>query len=346
MYWGLVWLLGLIPPLLLSYYEGWDGAVAALAVGMVALTGAEVVGRLLMEGTLAWQYYATPTIVLVFVSLGLGLITEALRQGGGPFGAAGRQPERRAELRRAIDRGELELQYQPMVSLKTRRVVGAEALVRWRHPQHGLVAPGRFLAFAETTGLAIPLGKWVTEQALDQLPNWKRRFRSGASFTLGLNLTAGEARSAEFRAHLRNSLEQREMDPGSIQLEVTEEVFQEGRQAISELRSLGVRIALDDFGAGPTSMGLLREGAVEGVKLDRAITAGLVAQDGDESTRPIAESILSVARSVGLTVTAEGVESGEQLQVVEALGCDRAQGHYFAEPFPVSSLRSELETGF
>ncbi len=342
-FWGLLWLLALIPPFLLSYYRGWMGAVIALGIGMVVLTGTEVVGGTLTAGAVDWWIYGLATVGLIFVSLGAGITSEALhRAGGDPAGAEARQLRRR-EIQRAIDEGELVLHYQPIVRLATGEVAGLEALVRWNHPRRGMTSPQEFISFAESADLIVPLGNWVLEEALGHYGRWRDRFASESEhFFLSVNLSVRQVQASGFREDLRKVLRRFEMDPDALQLEVTESTVLEAGSQIEQLGDLGVRVAIDDFGKGYSSLSYLSRLEVDGLKVDSGFVDGMVDDEGDLA---IVRSVVQLARSLEMEVTAEGVETGEQRDLLMGLECDFAQGFYFSEPFPVTALGSQITVG-
>lgn len=338
-YLGLLWTLALIPPFLLSFYRGWRGASLALGAGMVALVGTEVAGRLALVGSVDWTVLAIASVGLVAVSLGAGVSSELLyRTGGDPLHAEQRQLRRR-ELERAIGEGELVLYCQPIVAFEDRAVRGLEALVRWKHPSRGLLGPDEFVALAESTGLIVPLGNWVMDEALRHYPRWKERFPGSPRFFLSLNFTTRQCQQAGLRERIRDLLAEYDMPPGALQLEITEEALVRAGTALQRLHGLGLRLVLDDFGQGFSSLSQLSHGEVDGVKIDAAFVKGM---EEDPADRAVVESILGLARGLDLGVTAEGIETRAQFERLSELGCDLGQGYFFAEPFPVTALDGGL----
>jgi len=336
---GFLWTLALIPPFLLSFYRGWRGASLALGAGMVALVGAEVGGRLATVGSVDWAVVAVASVGLVVVSLGAGVSSELFHRLGGSPMDAGRRRVRQTELERAIAEGEFTLYYQPIVDFEERTVRGLEALVRWKHPSRGLLAPDEFVALAESTGLIVPLGNWVMEEALRHYGRWKDRFPGTSDLFLSLNFTTRQCLQAGLQDRVRDLVAEHEVPPGGLHAEVTEEALVEAGTALRRLHGLGVRIVLDDFGKGFSSLSQLSQGEVGGVKIDGAFVRRMGEEPAD---RAVVESILAMGRALDLTVTAEGVETREQFEDLRDLGCSLGQGYFFAEPFPVTALDGGL----
>ncbi len=338
---GFIWVLALIPPFLLAFYRGWAGAAFALVGGMVALTGTEVLGREILDGRINWWVFGVATVALLVVSAGAGAVSELLqRSGGDPRGIDAGESWRR-ELRRAIENGELRLHYQPIVAFEDGKVRGVEALVRWEHPTRGLMSPDQFLTLAKSAGLMVPLGNWVLEEALRRYAPWKERFGSSPVFFLSVNLDTSQCRQPGLRERLRDLLRRSGMEPGDLQVEVTEQALSEASSELAELKRLGVRIAVDDFGKGFVSLSQLRHLRVDGVKIDGAFVRGM---EEDEDDRALVESILQLAGTLDLEVTAEGVETREEHQRLRERGCTFGQGYYFAEPYPVTALELGVPT--
>jgi diguanylate cyclase (GGDEF)-like protein len=230
-----------------------------------------------------------------------------------------------AGLRGAIERGELRLHYQPEVELMTGRVHAVEALLRWEHPERGLLAPGEFITVAEDTGLIVPIGAWVIREACRQAADWP--------VTMRVNLSARQLRDPGLIGVIRDALAESGIPPHDLCLELTESMLMQdvGRSAavLAELRELGVTLALDDFGTGYSSLAYLRHLEVDRLKIDRSFMAELDAQPAEQT---IVAAIIGMARGLGLAVTAEGIETPAQLGRVRALGCDGAQGFLLARP--------------
>lgn len=239
-----------------------------------------------------------------------------------------RRLELEAGLREAMQRGELRLHYQPEVDLASGRVHAVEALLRWEHPEHGLMAPEDFMAVAEDTGLIVPIGAWVIREACLQAAAW-----SATPVTMRVNLSVRQLRDPEFIAVVRDALDRTGLPPQLLCLELTEGLLTQElgpkRSVLAELRDLGVRFALDDFGSGHSSLAYLRHLQVDRLKVDRTFMPELAEQPAEQT---IVAAIVGLARGLGIPVTAAGIETAEQLEQVRALGCDAAQGFLLASP--------------
>ncbi|ODS03257.1 hypothetical protein AUC71_10615 [Methyloceanibacter marginalis] len=235
------------------------------------------------------------------------------------------------ELREAVAQGQLEMNYQPLVRLEDYRVTGAEALLRWRHPQHGLIAPDAFLDVLERGRLARAVGDWTIHEAV----TLARRVRAlgNPSFRANVNLFAVQLRQDELAKTVTKALEANGLPPDALELEITENIFlQEGEAMIGplrQLRDLGVGIAFDDYGTGFASLSLLKRFPLTRLKIDRSFVRNLCSDKEDEA---VVRAIVYLAESFGLEVTAEGVEREDQRQRLLELGCESAQGYLFGRP--------------
>jgi diguanylate cyclase (GGDEF)-like protein len=251
---------------------------------------------------------------------------------------------REAELRRALTDGELRVHYQPLVELATERVVGVEALVRWHHPEHGLVLPGEFIPLAEETGLIVPLGRWVLRQACQQVRSWQAyRLADEPPLTLSVNLAARQFRDLGLTEDVSEALTASGLAPSLLCLEITESVAMEDLETsvakMAQLRALGVRLEIDDFGTGYSGLSSLKRCPIDTLKIDRSFVAGLGTNAEDTA---IVETVIALAGSLGLGVVAEGVETPLQAEALRRLGCTRGQGFLFARPLPVDDLTRRL----
>ncbi len=248
-----------------------------------------------------------------------------------------------AALRRSLDRGELFLEYQPIASLSEARFVSAEALVRWRHRERGVIQPNDFIPTAEETGLIVPLGRLVLESACRQVRQW-RDVAPGSSWRVSVNVAATQLREADFPDVVEQVLEDEELEPAALCLELTESILvDEGivTDVIARIRELGVRISIDDFGTKYSSLSYLTRLSIDELKIDQSFVEGIV---GDESKRAVVSAILAIGKSLGMPVTAEGVETEAQLAELQRLGCDSVQGFYFSKPLsPEECLKSLQE---
>ncbi|MFD0632133.1 putative bifunctional diguanylate cyclase/phosphodiesterase [Catenulispora yoronensis] len=262
------------------------------------------------------------------------------------------------DLRRAVEQDEFVLVYQPIVDLSVGQVVGAEALIRWRHPDRGLLAPAEFLEVAEETHLIVPIGRWVLEEACRQLAAWNAACRADPGcdpeadmLTLAINLSNRQlSHDPDLVTALTDILSRHEVPPGQICLEVTETAVHEAslaaRSALAAFSAAGIMIALDDYGTGYSSLGHLRDIPVDALKIDRTFVDGLTRDRGDEA---IVVAVTTLAHALGMHVIAEGVATSEQHGRLRELGCDFAQGHLFAKPLSAEKfgelLSGELGTG-
>ena len=244
------------------------------------------------------------------------------------------------DLRRAIEAGEFVLHYQAIVSLPRRTLIGFEALVRWQHPQRGLVGPDHFIPAAEETGLIGPLGEWVLREAFAQAAQWP------AHLGLAVNLSPLQLRGGNFVKVLRSALAAAGLAPTRVEIEITENVLLAENSInlaiLHELRALGVRISLDDFGVGFSSLSYLRSFPFKKIKIDRSFVADVV---GNREAAAIVRAITTLGADLDMIITAEGVETEAQLQRVQELGCDEAQGYLISAPRPADELASLIEPG-
>jgi diguanylate cyclase (GGDEF)-like protein len=254
-----------------------------------------------------------------------------------------RMQERRtveAGLRRALDQGELELHFQPLLDTATRRVTAAEALVRWRDPERGLIPPGDFIALAEETGLIIPLSEWVLQTACAEAALWPGGIR------VAVNCSPVQFREARLASVVKAALDAAGLPPHRLELEITEGtllVDQERTLAtLNELREAGVHISMDDFGTGYSSLGYLRRFPFDKIKVDQSFVSQL---PGDPESAAIVRAIVTMSRGMGMTTTMEGVETVEQLGFATDEGCDQVQGFLISRPLPAGDFRRFLSRG-
>ena len=243
-------------------------------------------------------------------------------------------------LRQALGNGELILYYQPKFEIGSGRIVGAEALVRWVHPQRGLVPPGEFIPLAESTGLIVQVGEWVLEQACAQAAVWQKA--GLPPFRLAVNVSAREF-TQSLPARVADTLRRYQLDPSWLELEITESTLMHdiGRVTgiMDRLTALGVALSLDDFGTGYSSLSYLKRFPIHTLKIDRSFTTGI---PGDASDCAIAGTIISMARQLRLRVIAEGVETVEQLDFLRDSGCDEVQGYLYSKPLPAYDFERSL----
>jgi EAL domain-containing protein (putative c-di-GMP-specific phosphodiesterase class I) len=237
------------------------------------------------------------------------------------------------DLREAIERKELELHYQPIVDLRRNVVTGFEALARWCHPVRGMVPPAVFIPVAEDSGLILPLGTWALTEACRRAAEWP------APLKVAVNLSPVQISTPNLDEVIKSILTETGLAPHRLELEITERLFMEDSEktlsALHRLKQLGVRISMDDFGTGYSSLSYLRSFPYDKIKVDRAFVSDLAA--GTEHV-VIVQAVVSIARALGMTTTAEGVETVGQKEFLAALGCDEAQGYLFSAPVTIEKV--------
>jgi diguanylate cyclase (GGDEF)-like protein/PAS domain S-box-containing protein len=242
-------------------------------------------------------------------------------------------------LRRALGRSELCLFYQPVLDVDSGSVVGVEALLRWNHPERGLLRPAEFISLAEDTGLILPIGRWALQEACRQAQRWREADPQRPPLTIAVNLSARQLAQPDVADMVAEALESTGTDPSQVWLEITESVLTGDTEttigALRALKALGVRLSVDDFGTGYSSLLYLKRFPVDTLKVDRAFVAGLGTHPEDTA---IVAGVVRLAQTLGLTAIAEGVETEEQRAALLALGCDLAQGYLFGHPEPPEDL--------
>jgi diguanylate cyclase (GGDEF)-like protein len=244
-------------------------------------------------------------------------------------------------LRRALLRQQFRVYYQPIVALDNNKVAGVEALVRWEHPQRGLLLPEAFLSVAEETGLIVGIGQWVLQEAGKQARIWQERYPATPPLTISVNLSTREFFHPKLVAEV---LDESEIDPASLQLEITEGAMRTNGtsstdRTLRNLKRMGVQLAIDDFGLGYSSLSYLKRFPVDFLKIDRTFIAGLGrGPNGVAKDTEIVKAMIELTHALGLKVIAEGVETSEQLARLRNMKCDFAQGNYFSEPLPSEAL--------
>jgi diguanylate cyclase (GGDEF)-like protein/PAS domain S-box-containing protein len=249
------------------------------------------------------------------------------------------------ELQRGLERGELRLYYQPLVHLGTGHLVGAEALLRWEHPERGLLAPAAFLGVADESGLIVDIGAWAVREACGRLRDWQRRDGS-SDLRLSVNLGARELTHPDVVPTVLSAVRSSGIDPSSLCIEVTESTAMADRasgfRALCELSAAGIRVAIDDFGTGYSSLDHLRRMPADVLKIDRSFVQGIA---HDTSDTALVAAALALGRALGMDVVAEGIETEEQASWLRELACPIGQGHLFARALPTEELDGLLETG-
>ncbi|MCG5485164.1 MAG: PAS domain S-box protein [Sinorhizobium meliloti] len=243
-------------------------------------------------------------------------------------------------MRDALAKGEFELHYQPLVSLESRSVSCCEALLRWRHPQRGMIAPAEFIPIAEETGLIVPIGEWILSEACGQAARWPEHV------SVAVNLSPVQFKHRNLVRAVANALSATSLDPARLQLEITETVLldesEHNLELLQDLRRLGVKIAMDDFGTGYSSLGYLRSFPFDKIKVDQAFVRDL--PHGKESLA-IVKAVAGLGQSLGMTTTVEGVETEDQLAVVNSEGFNEVQGYLFSRPLPAAEISKLIAAG-
>ncbi|WP_293128952.1 GGDEF domain-containing phosphodiesterase [Microcoleus sp. bin38.metabat.b11b12b14.051] len=237
------------------------------------------------------------------------------------------------DLRRALDSQEFQLYYQPIVSLTSGTIVGFEALLRWYHPQRGLVSPGEFILVAEETRLIVPIGWWMMRSACHQIHQWHQKFPTNRPLTVSVNLSNEQFKQPDLIARLSEILQETQLDPRTLKLEITEGVIMDNAESaaaiLSQLKNLEIELYIDDFGTGYSSLSRLHTFPTDALKIDRAFVSRMTEDEGNEA---IVQTILILASHLGMDVIAEGIETIEQLNLLRALQCEYGQGYFFSKP--------------
>jgi diguanylate cyclase (GGDEF)-like protein/PAS domain S-box-containing protein len=247
-------------------------------------------------------------------------------------------------LRRALERDELRLHFQPQYEVATGSIVGVEALIRWEHPEQGLISPGRFMPFAEESGLILPIGAWVLERACWQNCEWQRQ--GLPAVRMSVNISALQFRQAGFADTVRHALEKSGLDARFLELEVTESVIMHEAERVTdtlaELKRMGLELAIDDFGTGYSSLSYLKRFPIDRLKIDQSFVRD-IQSDGEDAA--IIGAIIGLTRNLGLRTIAEGVETPEQLAFLREQGCDEVQGYLLSRPVPPEACAQLLKDG-
>jgi EAL domain-containing protein (putative c-di-GMP-specific phosphodiesterase class I) len=250
------------------------------------------------------------------------------------------------DLRRALENDELDLQYQPIFHMETGTVQGFEALVRWRHPERGTVLPTAFIPLAEETGLILAIGRWVLEQVCLQMNEWMRRYGPELPFWVSVNLSPKQFVQPTLAEDIIAAIRAHGIPPKSLKLEVTEGAVMEDLERscaqLAKLREFGVGVALDDFGIGYSSLGVLNRLPIDTLKVDQTFISRM-SSSGDDADSTIVQSIASMARGLRMDVVAEGLEEKRLVKPLLALGCDYAQGFAFAEPLSAADATGLMD---
>lgn len=247
------------------------------------------------------------------------------------------------ELRKALEKDMLALYFQPIVQVSTERIEGFEALIRWHHPEKGLISPDKFISIAEETGIMVPMGEWIIEEACRQLVFLQENF--SRNLTVSVNISIKQFLQNNFVDHLSKTIEDHNLSSSDIKLEFTESLLMEHTNSavlkLEKLKELGFLLVIDDFGTGYSSLSYLQQFPIDQIKIDRSFINSM---GNREDSFEIVKSILSLSKSLGLSVVAEGVETRAQLSTLSELACESAQGYYFAKPMPTKKIRQYLES--
>jgi EAL domain-containing protein (putative c-di-GMP-specific phosphodiesterase class I) len=250
------------------------------------------------------------------------------------------------QLRRALDHDGVRVHYQPIVEIETEQVIGAEALLRVHNEEGGLLSPAEFIEAAESSGLIARLGSQVLHLTCEQLAEWTAESALGGLHEISVNVSPRQLADPDLPVKVVDALNAVDVAPERLCLEITESILIGAQNtvdtSISYLRALGVRIGLDDFGAGQSSLGYLKRFKLDFVKIDRSLIAGL---GNSEQDTAIVRATIELAHNLGFTVVAVGVESEEQMEARQILGCDRAQGYLFSAPMPADELQARVAAG-
>ena len=249
------------------------------------------------------------------------------------------------DLRHALDRHELEVYYQPIVSLAEGRLTGFEALLRWNHPVHGLVLPARFIPMAEDTGLIVSVGAWVLREACSQLRRWEQEFPAAGDLVVNVNLSPRQCTDPGLLPEVRRIVDETGISPSRLKLEITESAVLEHSDVVGnllrELRTLGVQLGLDDFGMGYSALSYLQHFPFQTIKIDRAFVGSMESGGNTEIIR----AIVALAEGLAMNVTAEGIETADQVKMLQRLACEFGQGYYFDKPLTSEDARALLQDG-
>ncbi len=248
------------------------------------------------------------------------------------------------DLEDALSRKEFKVYYQPLVSLETGKIVEVEALLRWEHPENGLLSPDKFLPLLEQKNLMVPVGQWLLEEACYTVHEWQEQYPDSPPLKLSANLSVKELRHPDLVQEILATLRKTNLEPGSLQIEVTENLMLEDEELslrkLRQLKGLGLEITIDDFGVGHSSLRLLKQLPKDDLKIDKSFIDGLGIHDEDTV---IVKAIVDLAHDLGLQVTAEGVENSKQAAHLRMVGCDMAQGYHFSPPMNSETMSARLK---
>ncbi len=248
------------------------------------------------------------------------------------------------DLRRAIEHQDFELYYQPIVALATGKIMGFEALVRWQHPEQGIISPAKFVPIAEETGLIIPLGQWVLREACRQMKEWQKLFPKEPPLTVSVNLSSRQFSQQSLIGQIRQILNETQLDAHYLKLEITESAIMENTESamdmLLQLKAMGIQLSVDDFGTGYSSLGYLYRFPMDLLKIDRSFISRV---DIDGEKLELVRTIITLAWNLGMDVVAEGVETTKQLAQLKALKCEYAQGYLFSKPLNAADAQKLIQ---
>lgn len=251
------------------------------------------------------------------------------------------------DLRRALERQEFQLHYQPIVSLSNQKITGFEALVRWYHPERGLITPSEFIPVAEETGLIAPLGLWVLQEACRQMRKWQQKYPAANALTISVNISGKQFSQANFIAQIQRILQETQLDACHLKLEITESILMDNVESTTTtllaLKALGIQLSMDDFGTGYSSLSYLNRFPVSTLKIDRSFIQSI---DVDVEKLEIIRTVVMLAQSLGMDAVAEGVETANQLAPLKDLGCESGQGYFFSKPLNSKTIEKLIESEF
>jgi EAL domain-containing protein (putative c-di-GMP-specific phosphodiesterase class I) len=251
--------------------------------------------------------------------------------------------ELEADLRAAVEAGDIRVEYQPIVHLATGELYGAEALVRWSHPQRGHVSPSHFVKVAEETGLIVPIGRAVLREACARAHEWRQRRRGPRTLRMSVNLSGYHFQEASLLDDVRSALDESELEPSGLTIEITESILMQRSDAtldkLRALKALGLNLAIDDFGTGYSSLGYLQQFPIDVLKIDRTFV-DKIGMAGEDAV--LARAIISLGQTLRLETIAEGVERPQQRDALRAMGCTLGQGYLFARPMAAEEFAASL----
>ena len=248
-----------------------------------------------------------------------------------------------SDLRRAIDRQQFYLTYQPIVSLSTGDICGFESLIRWQHPERGVVSPLEFISVAEETGMIIPIGSWVLEEACRTAKAWNAMRPEEEALSISVNVSRRQMEESDFLDKVRQVLSKTEVDANNLRIEITESMIMHDSESmivvLQELRKMGIRLYMDDFGTGHSSLSCLHQFPIDFLKIDQAFVRTM---KSNREYASVIHAIISLAHNLGVEVVSEGIETPEQISQLISLECDYGQGYYFAKPLAKEDAKSFL----